>query len=140
MARMDDLYNDISKYCEENDYWEALFTITEWNEELKNNYGTPSYTALFHMGKLSREKRYGERAFSYRLVPTGKAKERMDEQKAQRERERAEYVIRHYDEQLALRKARYEEMIKEAEEQYQRDLNWEAEKLAQAKMTLGMEV
>ncbi len=138
MARMDELYNDIYTYCEENDYWEALFTITEWNEELKNNYGTPSYTALFHMGKLSREKRYGERAFSYRLVPTGKVKERIDEKKAQRERERAEYIIRHYDEQLALRKARYEERIKEAEEQYQCDLEWEAEKLAKAKELLDI--
>ena len=35
-----------------------------------------------------------------------------------------------------MRKAQYEEAIKEAEEKYQRDLEWEAERLAKAKAVL----
>lgn len=136
MARMDDLYNDIYNYCEENGCWKVLNTITEWNEMLGNNYGVPSFTALVNAGKLVKEQRYGERAYSYRIVPTDKIKEIMKAQKVARERENAEWVIAHYEDQLALRKARYEEMIKEAEEKYQRDLEWEAEKLAKAKAVL----
>lgn len=138
MARMDELYNDIYNYCEENGCWKAWHTITEWNENLENNYGVPSFTALVNAGKLMKEQRYGERAYSYRIVPTGKIKELMEAQKVAREREDAEWVIAHYEEQLALRKARYDEMIKEAEERYQRDLDWEAEKLEKAKAVLGM--
>ena len=89
-------------------------------------------------GKLEKEKRYGEKAYSYRIVLTGKIKEIMEAQKLAKERENAEWVIAHYDEQLAMRKARYEERIKEAEEQYQRDIEWEAEKLEKAKAVLGM--
>ena len=138
MARMDDLYNDIYTYCEENGCWKAMNTITEWNEMLGNNYGVPSFTALVNAGKLEKDKRYGERAYSYRLVPTGKIKELMEAQKVAREREDAEWVIAHYDEQVARWKANYEEMIKEAEEKYQRYLEWEAEKLEKAKAVLGM--
>lgn len=136
MARMDELYNDIYTYCEENECWRALNTITEWNEVLGNNYGVPSYTALVNAGKLEKEQRYGEKAYSYRIVPTDRIKELMEAQKEAQKRKDAERVIAHYDEQLALRKARYEEMIKEAEEQYQRDLEWEAEKLEKAKAVL----
>lgn len=139
MARMDDLYNDIYTYCEENGCWKAMNTITEWNEMLGNNYGVPSYTALVNAGKLEKDKRYGEKAYSYRIVPTGRIKELMEAQKVAKEREHAEWVIAHYEEQLALRKARYEEKIKDAEEQYQRDLDWEMEKLAKAKAVLGIE-
>lgn len=139
MARMDDLYNDIYTYCEENGCWKVLNTITEWNEMLGNNYGVPSFTALVNAGKLEKEKRYGEKAYSYRIVPTGRIKELMEAQKVARERKDAEWVIAHYEDQLALRKARYEEMIKEAEEKYQRDLEWEEEKLAKAKAVLGIE-
>lgn len=138
MARMDELYNDIYTYCEENECWKVLNTITEWNEILGNNYGVPSYTALVNAGKLEKEKRYGERAYSYRIVPTGKIKEMMEAQKEAREREKAEWVIAHYDEQMAMWKARYEEKIKDAEEKYQRDIEWEAEKLEKAKAILGM--
>ena len=88
---------------------------------------------------MEREKCYGERTYSYRIVPTGRIKELMEAQKVAKEREHAEWVIAHYEEQLALRKTRYEEMIKQAEEQYQRDLEWEAEKLAKAKAVLGIE-
>lgn len=136
MARMDELYNDIYTYCEENECWRALNTITEWNEVLGNNYGVPSYTALVNAGKLEKEQRYGEKAYSYRIVPTDRIKELMEAQKVAREREHAEWVIAHYEEQLALRKARYEEMIKEAEEKYQRDLAFEEEKLEKAKAVL----
>lgn len=138
MARMDELYNDIYTHCEENECWKVLYTITEWNEILGNNYGVPSFTALVNAGKLEKEKRYGERAYSYRIVPTGRIKEIMEAQKEARKRKDAEWVIAHYEEQLALRKANYEEMIKEAEEKYQRDIEWEAEKLEKAKAVLGM--
>lgn len=136
MARMDDLYNDIYTYCEENECWKALNTITEWNEILGNNYGVPSFTALVNAGKLEKEKRYGEKAYSYRIVPTGRIKELMEAQKVAKEREHAEWVIAHYDEQMAMWKARYEETIKQAEEKYQRDIEWEAEKLEKAKAIL----
>lgn len=138
MARMDELYNDIYTYCEENKCWQTFNTITEWNVVLGNNYGVPSFTALVNAGKLEKEQRYGERAFSYRLVPTDKIKELVEAQKVARERENAEWVIAHYEEKLAVRKARYEEMIKQAEEEYQRDLKFEAEKLENAKAVLGM--
>jgi hypothetical protein len=139
MARMDELYNDIYTYCEENECWKALNTITEWNKILNNNYGVPSYTALVNAGKLAKEQRYGEKVLSYRIVPTGRIKELMEAQKVAKERENAEWVIVHYDEQMAMWKARYEEMIKQAEEKYQRDIEWEAEKLAKAKAILGIE-
>jgi hypothetical protein len=139
MARMDELYNDIYTYCEENECWKALNTITEWNKILDNNYGVPSYTALVNAGKLEKEQRYGEKVLSYRIVPTGRIKELMEAQKVAKERENAEWVIVHYDEQMAMWKARYEEMIKQAEEKYQRDIEWEAEKLAKAKAILGIE-
>ena len=139
MARMDDLYNDIYTYCEENECWKTLNTITEWNKIFDNNYGVPSYTALVKAGKLEKEQRYGEKVLSYRIVPTGRIKELMEAQKVAKERENAEWVIAHYDEQMAMRKACYEEMIKQAEEKYQRDIEWEAEKLAKAKAILGIE-
>ena len=139
MARMDELYNDIYTFCEENECWKTLNTITEWNEVLHSNYGVPAYTALVNAGKLEKEKRYGERAYSYRIVPTGRIKELMEAQKVAKEREHAEWVISHYDEQIAMRQARYEEMIKQAEEQLKRDLEWEAEKLEKAKAVLGIE-
>ena len=138
MARMDDLYNDIYTYCEENECWKAMNTVTEWNEMLGNNYGSACFTALVNAGKLEREKRYGERAYSYRLVPTGKIKELMEARKEAQKKKDAEWVIAHYDEQVARWKANYEEMIKEAEEKYQRYLEWEAEKLEKAKAVLGM--
>ena len=138
MARMDELYNDIYSYCEKNECWKVSNSITEWNEILGNNYGVPSYTALVNAGKLEKEKGYGERAYSYRIVPTGKIKEIMEAQKAAKEKEHAEWIIAHYEGQLVLHKARYEEKIKEAEEKYQCDIEWEAEKLAKAKAVLGI--
>lgn len=138
MARMDDLYNDIYTYCEENECWQAWHTITEWNEILDNNYGVPSFTALVNAGKLDKEKRYGERAYSYRIVPTGKIKEIMETKKLVRERENAERIIADYDEQVARWKARWEEEIRDAEERYHRYLAFEEEKLEKAKALLGM--
>lgn len=136
MARMDDLYNDIYTHCEENECWNAWNTITEWNEILSNNYGVPAYTALVNAGKLEKEKRYGEKAYCYRIVPTGRIKELIEAKKVAKEKEDAEWVIAHYDEQMVMWKARYEEKIKDAEEKYQRDIEWEAERLAKAKKVL----
>ena len=138
MARMDELYNDIYTYCEENECWLAWNTITEWNVVLDNNYGVPSYTALVNAGKLEKEQRYGEKAYSYRLVPTGRIKELMEARKVARERKDAEWVIAHYEEQVARWKSRWEEEIREAEEKYQRYLAFEEEKLEKAKAVLGM--
>jgi hypothetical protein len=136
---MDELYNDIYTYCEENGCWMAWHTITEWNENLDNNYGVPSYTALVNAGKLVKEQRYGEKAYSYRLVPTDRIKELMEAQKVARERKDAERVINYHEENVARYQARYEEMIKQAEEQLKRDLEWEAERLEKAKAVLGIE-
>ena len=60
----------------------------------------------------------------------------IEEEEKERQRKNAEYIIAHYEEQVAMRKTRYEEMIKQAEEQYQRDLEWEAKRLEVAKEML----
>ena len=136
MAKMDELYNDIYAYCEENVCWRAWNSMAGWNGCLDKKYGSAAFTALVDAGKLEREKRYKERAYRYRIVPTGKIKELMDAEKTRREKESAEYTIAHYEEAIARRKARYEEAIKQAEEQYQKELEWETENLEKAKTFL----
>lgn len=136
MARMDELYDDIYAYCEEHECWSYLKTITEWNKVLNNIYGVPSFTALVNAGKLEKEQRYGERAYSYRIAPTGRAKELVEAQKAAEERKNAEWLIAHYEGVLARHKAHYEQNIKQIEEQYQRNLEREAERLEKAKKLL----
>ena len=50
-----------------------------------------------------------------------------------------ERIIKSHDENIARIKARYEEMIREAEERLKRDLEFEAEKLAKAEAILNGE-
>lgn len=136
MAKMDELYNDMYNYCEENGCWKTWMTAKDWNSCLKKKYGSASFTALVNARLLEKEKRYKETSYSYHIIPTGKIKEKIEAAEKERKRENAEYTIAHYEEQLAIYKARYEEAIKKAEEQYQSDLEWEAKKLEEAKKVL----
>ena len=136
MAKMDELFNDIYNFCEENGCWGEWMTAGDWNNCLQKKYGSASFTALVNAGRLEKEKRYKATSYSYHIIPTGEIKEKIEADKKRREIESAKWDIEHYEERLAQRKARYEEMIKEAEEEYQRDLEWEAEKLAKAKKVL----
>ena len=136
MAKMDELFNDMYNYCEENGCWKTWMTAKDWNNCLKKKYGSASFTALVNAGRLEKEKRYKATCYLYHIIPVGEVKEKIEAEKKERERKSAEYTIAHYEEQLAMRKAQYEEAIKEAEEKYQRDLEWEAERLAKAKAVL----
>lgn len=138
MARMDELYNDIYAHCEENECWQVWYSAKEWNEVLNKNYGIPSFTALVDANKLERVKGYRAKSFEYRIIPTGRIKELMEDNKKQKEKQNAEYIISHYEETIARRKATYEEKIREAEEQYKRDLEWEEERLLTAKSVLNL--
>ena len=137
MAKMDELFNDMYNYCVENGCWGTWMTAGDWNNCLQKKYGSASFTALVRDERLVREENYKGTAYEYRIVPTEKIKEKIEEEEKERQRKNAEYIIAHYEEQLALRKTRYEEMIKQAEEQYQRDLEWEAKRLEVAKEMLG---
>lgn len=136
MAKMDELFNDMYDYCEENGAWKIWMTIKEWNGCMDKAYSPASFTALVNTGRLERRKGYKANAYDYHIVPTGKIKEKMEEDKKRREIEDAKRVINYHDENLARIQARYEEMLKDAEEQYQRDLEWEAERLEKAKARL----
>ena len=136
MAKMDELFNDMYNYCVENGCWGTWMTAGDWNNCLQKKYGSASFTALVSAGLLEREKRYRATSYSYHIVPTGEIKEKIEEEEKERQRKNAEYIVAHYEEQLALRKTRYEEAIKQAEEQYQRDLEWEAKRLEVAKEVL----
>ena len=136
MAKMDELFNDMYNYCVENGCWGEWMTAGMWNDRLEKKYGSASFTALVNDGRLEKEKRYKATSYLYHIVPVGEVKEKIKAEKKERERKNAEYTIAHYEEQLAMRKAQYEEAIKQAEEQYQHDLEWEAERLAEAKAVL----
>ena len=136
MAKMDELFNDMYHFCEENDCWGAWMTAKEWSECIGTKYSSTSFTALVRDERLVREENYKGTAYEYRIVPTEKIKEKIEEAKEKRERKTAEYIIAHYEEHLAKRKAEYEERIKQVEEQYQHDLEWEAKMLADAKKVL----
>lgn len=133
MARTDELYNGMYKYCEENNCWKAWQTANDWNVALENNYGVACFTALVNAGKIERDKRYGDKSYSYRIVPTGRIREMIEEEKRRREIEDAERVIKYHDENVARIKERYEEAIRQAEEALKRDLAFEEERLEEAK-------
>jgi hypothetical protein len=139
MAKMDELFNDMYDFCEENGAWKWWATVKEWNGCMDKAYSSASFTALVNAGRLERRKHYKGNAYSYHIVPTDAIKEKMEEDKKRREIEDAERVIKYHDENVARIKARYEEMLKSAEEQYQRDLEWEAERLEKAKARLENE-
>lgn len=116
MARTDELYNAIYNYCEENKCWKAWMTAKDWNACLGENYGVACFTALVNAGKIEKDKRYGDKSYSYRIVPTGAVKEMMEEEKRKKEIKSAEWTIKNHDETVARIKARYEEAIRQAEE------------------------
>ena len=136
MAKKDELFNDMYNFCEENGCWEEWMTAGAWNNCLHKKYGSASFTALVKDGRLVREENYKGTSYEYRIVPTEKIKEKIEEGKKNGKRKIAEHIIAHYEEHLAKRKAEYEERIKQAEEQYQHDLEWEAKMLADAKKVL----
>lgn len=139
MAKMNELYNDIYTYCDENQCWNEWNSASEWNGILGKNYGVPAFTALVNAGLLERAKGYRAKVYEYRVVPTNEVKAKLEAIKIESEKENAKYVVSHYEEAVARRKARYEEMIREAERQLNEGLEWEAEKLEKAKAVLEIE-
>lgn len=139
MAKMDELFNEMYAYCEENNCWKTWMTASDWNKSLGTKYGPASFTALVNAGRLEKGKRNKATAYEYHIIPTGTIKEKMAQAQKECEREDAERVIKSYDENIARIKARYEEMIREAEERLKRDLEFEAEKLAKAEAILNGE-
>lgn len=136
MAKMDELYNDIYTYCEENGCWKTWMNAKDWNECIEGNYGSASFTALVNGGKMEKRKGYKATSYEYHIIPTGTIKAKIEEEEKRKKIENAEWTIAHYEERLDLYKIRYEEMIKQAEEQYQRNLAFEKEKLEDAKKVL----
>lgn len=132
-----ELYNAIKTYCEENHCWVAYNTVKEWNKCLGTSYAAGTFTALVSNGLLERTKKYGEKSYSYRLAPTDEVRQKTEETKRQQEIEWAKWNVEHYDENVTRIRARYEEMIRQAEEQLARDLEWEDQKLAEAKALLN---
>ena len=134
MSKMNELYNGLYDLCNENQCWDAWNIAKDWNANLGVDYGPACYTALVKDGKIERRTRFGSKTYEYRIVPTGKMKEIMEQAQRQREKDDAEYVINHYDENVARVRARYEELIRQAEEKLKEDLEWEKEKLNKAKL------
>jgi hypothetical protein len=136
MSKMNELFNAMCDFCEENNAWKTWMTAKEWSECVGKDYGPASFTALVNAGRLEKHKEHTTTSYKYHIIPTETIKEKIEAEAKHREIESAKYTIAHYEEELALCKARYEEMIKQAEEQYQRDLEWKAEKLEKAKALL----
>ena len=136
MAKMDELFNEMYEFCEENSAWKTWMTAKEWNECVGKEYSSASFTALVNAGRLEKRKGYKATSYEYHIIPTGTIKEKIEADEKRREIENAERVIEYYNENVARIRARYEEMIKQAEEKYKNDLEWEAEKLSKAKMVL----
>lgn len=139
MAKMDELFNEMCDYCEERGAWEYWLTAKEWNESLGKNYTGASFTALVNWGKLERRQPvYNKKAtYEYRIVPIGKIKEKIEEEKRRYEIKDAERIVNNHDEKIALIKERYEKMIKEAEEYLKRNLDFEMEQWEKAKAFLA---
>lgn len=131
-----ELYKAIKSHCEDNQCWGVRYTAKEWNEMLDTSYSAATFTSLVSNGHLTREKRYGEKSYSYGLADTDEMREARAKAKREREIEYAKYTVEHYDENTARARARYEEAIRRAEEQLKQDLEWEAERLAKAKALL----
>ena len=133
-----ELYNKIKSYCEENNCWGERNTAKDWNQMLGTNYGAATFTALVNCGLMCKEKGYKATSYSYSLAPTEEMKRAIAEQKREAEISRAKWDIEHYEENVARYQTRYAEMIKEAEEYLASHLDWEAEKLAEAKALLNL--
>lgn len=134
-----ELYKAIKAYCEENHCWGEYNTAKEWNEYLGTSYGAGTFTALVSAGLLVRTKGYKEKSYSYALAPTAEMLQKRAEEERQSKISLAKYRVEHHDEEVAEIKERYEEMIREAEEWLKRNLEWEAEKLAEAQELLKQE-
>jgi len=134
-----ELYKAIMDYCDENHCWAAYNTVKGWNECLGTSYSAATFTALVSSGHLIRDKWYGEKSYSYRLAPTPEELQKRAEAEKQREIQHAHWVVEHYDESVAKIKARYEEMIRMAEEYLKEELEYEAKHLAEAQELLKQE-
>lgn len=136
MSKMDELYNDMYKHCEENGCWKTWMTATEWCDSMGKEYGPASFTSLVKAGRLERDKDYRAKSYSYHIVPTEKIEEMIKQIERNKEKESAEYVIAHYEEEVARVRALYEEKIEEAQEWLDRNLERKLANLRKAKQTL----
>lgn len=134
-----ELYKAIKNYCEENHCWGAYNTAKEWNEMLNTTYSPATFTALVNTGHLVKDKWYGEKCYSYALAETAEMREKRLEAERERDIKHAHWVIEHYEESVAKRKAKYEEEIANAEKWLKEDLEHEDKCLAEAKALLGIE-
>ena len=134
-----ELYKAIKAYCDENHCWKAFNTVSDWNAILNTSYSAATFTALVSDGRLERDKRYGEKSYSYRLVPTPEELQKQAEAKRQDEIERAKRIVERYDERVADIKERYEELIAEAERYLKERMAFVEEDTAKAKELLKQE-
>ena len=134
-----ELYKAIKAYCDENHGWKAFNTVSDWNAILNTSYSAATFTALVSDGRLERDKRYGEKSYSYRLVPTPEELQKQAEAKRQDEIERAKRIVERYDERVADIKERYEELIAEAERYLKERMAFVEEDTAKAKELLKQE-
>ena len=132
MGKMDELFNEMCEYCEENSAWDTWMTIKDWNGCMGKAYGPASFTALVNDRRLKRREGY-RNTYEYHIVTI----EMIEEEKKRNEIKEAERIVDYHDEKIASIKARYEEMIKQAEEQYQRYMDFEAEQWEKAKAILA---
>lgn len=134
-----ELYKAIKAYCDENHCWAAYDTVKGWNECLGTSYSAATFTALVSDGRLERDKRYREKSYSYRLVPTPEELQKQAEAKRQYEIECAKRTVERYDERVADIKERYEELIAEAERYLKERMAFVEEDTAKAKELLKQE-
>lgn len=134
-----ELYKAIKKHCEENKCWGVRYTVKEWNEVLGTAYSPATFTALVSTGRIVRDKHYKAKAYDYALAETKEMYEKRMADERERDIKHAHWIIEHYEENVAKRKAKYEEAIANAEKWLKEELEYEDERLAEAKALLGME-
>lgn len=132
-----ELYNAIKSYCEENRCWSAANTVRDWNAILSTNYTPATFTALVNTGLLVKDKRYGEKSYSYTLAKTDEVRKAEAEAKREYDIQHAHWIIEHYEESVAKKQAAYEYEIKRAKQMLEADLEFEAKRLAEAKALIG---
>jgi thiamine pyrophosphate-dependent acetolactate synthase large subunit-like protein len=136
MSKANELYKAMVDYCEKVGDWFLCFTASKWNDVLETNYASATFTALANSGRIEKDKGYGERVYTYQLVPVGKIKEVMEKENAKREREWAESVIAAYDENIADIEAEFEEEMKKLEMRKKERIKWANAVLESAKKTI----
>lgn len=132
-----ELYNAIKSFCEENRCWSVANTVRDWNAILSTNYTPATFTALVNAGLLVKDKRYGEKSYSYTLAKTDEVRKAEAEAKIEYDIEHAHWIIEHYEENIAKRQTVYENEIKRAKQMLEENLEFEAERLAEAKALIG---